>query len=89
MQPILSTEERDLDAYIEEGAVRFDPDLWVVEIDDPEGCHFLSRAYSCGRISWRFNRGESQRMGANRSAAAAIAACACSRRRARARQPAI
>jgi hypothetical protein len=40
MQPILSTDERDLDAYIEK-AIRFDPDVWVVEIDDPEGRHFL------------------------------------------------
>lgn len=40
MQPILSTDERDLDAYIDK-AVRIDPDLWVVEIDDPEGRHFL------------------------------------------------
>jgi hypothetical protein len=41
MQPILSTRESDLDAYIEK-AVRIDPDVWVVEIDDPEGRHFLT-----------------------------------------------
>jgi hypothetical protein len=40
MQPITSTQEPDLDAYIQK-AIRIDPDLWVVEIDDPEGRHFL------------------------------------------------
>ena len=40
MQPILSTDEADLDAYIER-AIRIDPDVWVVKIDDPEGRHFL------------------------------------------------
>ena len=41
MQPIGSTSEPDLDAYLEK-AIRIDPDVWVVEIDDPEGRHFLT-----------------------------------------------
>jgi hypothetical protein len=40
MQPRDSTDETELDSYIER-AVRIDPDLWVVEIDDGDGRHFL------------------------------------------------
>ena len=47
MQPIGSTSEPDLDAYIEK-AVRIDPDVWVVEIDDPEGRHFLTEPVEGG-----------------------------------------
>lgn len=40
MQPVASNEEVDLDAYAER-ALRIDPDVWIVEIDDAQGRHFL------------------------------------------------
>ena len=41
MEPVGSEEEEMLDAYAERARAR-DPDIWVVEVDDARGRHFLT-----------------------------------------------
>jgi len=43
MQPVAAFTEPEVDAYIERSR-RIDTDLWVIEIEDKEGRHFLTEA---------------------------------------------
>lgn len=41
VQPVESESESELDAYLHR-QLRHDPDLWIVEIEDREGRHFIT-----------------------------------------------
>jgi hypothetical protein len=41
MRPARGEQESDLDSYVER-ALRIDPDLWVIEIEDADGRRFLT-----------------------------------------------
>jgi len=41
MQPVEAKDEADLDEWIARQS-KYDPDIWVVEIEDAEGRHFLT-----------------------------------------------
>lgn len=41
MQPLPNAAESELDAYVQRQA-GYDPDIWVIEVEDREGRHFLT-----------------------------------------------
>ena len=47
MQPVESESESELDAYLQR-QLRYDPDLWIVEIEDREGRHFITEKVADG-----------------------------------------
>lgn len=49
MQPVESEFESELDQYLER-QTQYDPDLWIVEIEDREGRHFITERVD-GRTS--------------------------------------
>ena len=41
VQPVESEFESELDDYLQR-QIRYDPDLWIIEIEDREGRHFIT-----------------------------------------------
>lgn len=41
MQPVESDFESELDEYLQR-QIKYDPDLWIVEIEDRQGRHFIT-----------------------------------------------
>lgn len=49
MQPVESDQEAELDQYLER-QIGYDPDLWIIEIEDREGRHFITEKVAAPEI---------------------------------------
>ncbi len=56
MQPVESEFESELDEYLQR-QIRYDPDLWIIEIEDREGRHFITEKVEGSRGVGRGARG--------------------------------
>ena len=55
MQPVESEMESELDEYLAR-QTQYDPDLWIVEIEDREGRHFITERVEGSRVEGRGSR---------------------------------
>ena len=55
MQPVQSEVESELDDYLKR-QMGYDPDLWIVEIEDREGRHFITERVEGSRVEGRGSR---------------------------------